>query len=153
MPLKYWRLQNLVLREDGVLATGIKNRSSHFLRSKIEESVYKYVNWNDRYGHPSLAEGKKVYAAGHLCQRKGRLDVALYSGRYHRNDLSIEQIILLEQHCAAILLEAYSIQQSIYFYEISENEEEAEGDFFSFSALESDWEVRRELLEARCYRS
>ena len=53
------------LRSDFILATGVKNAEQQHgyygLKETFEESQYSYLNWEDRYGHPSLAVGDNNY--------------------------------------------------------------------------------------------
>lgn len=86
----YW-CKNAYEKEYGY--TGFKNSFS--------KSLHSFLNWNDRYGHPSLTlpEGDydgSVFYAGYICQRKGYLQVYLVSGRFERNDLNEEQTRILK---------------------------------------------------------
>ncbi|WP_019217166.1 hypothetical protein [Legionella tunisiensis] len=85
--LKLNEKRSFALRSDFVLATGVKNAYQEHnyrgLREVLDESVHQYVNWEDRYGHPSLVgEDGKVLYAGFVCQRKNYLEIFLSSGRF-----------------------------------------------------------------------
>ena len=119
-----------VLRSDFILATGIKNayqaEHNYFgLKDSFSQSLYKYLNWDDRSGHPSLtlAEGHydgSAFYAGYVCQRKGYLQVYLVSGRFERTDLTEEQTCILEAYIAAQFLVAYGNQEIVFDYGNSE---------------------------------
>lgn len=115
-----------VLRGDLVLATGIKNayEKEHGytgFKEGFSESVYSFINWSDRYGHPSLTvpedeyDGSAFYA-GYICQRKGYLQVYLVSGRFERTDLTPEQVHIIEAYIAAQFQVAYGIQSIVFDY-------------------------------------
>lgn len=119
------------LRSDFILATGVKNAYEREygytgFKSSFSESVYPFINWKDRYGHPSLtlAEGDydgSAFYAGYICQREAYLQVYLVSGRYERTDLNEEQTRILEAYIAAQFQTAYGVQDIVFDYGDSEN--------------------------------
>jgi len=119
------------LRSDFILATGVKNayeREHGYtgFKDSFSESLYPFINWNDRYGHPSLTlpeghyDGSAFYA-GYICQRDGYLQVYLVSGRFERTDLNEEQTHILEAYIAAQFQTAYGDQEIVFDYGISED--------------------------------
>tara|TARA_B100000949_G_C14262931_1_gene443686 strand:- start:109 stop:1470 length:1362 start_codon:yes stop_codon:yes gene_type:complete len=134
------------LRSDFVLATGVKNAEQqhgyHGLKETFEKSQYSYLNWKDRYGHPSLAiadnnyDGTVLYA-GFICQRDEHLEVFLSSGRYNRCNrlsegilpLTEEQIYVVEAYLALKFQKAYGIQK-IVFYDTTPEEDDVDSSFF-----------------------
>ena len=117
-----------VLRSDFILATGIKNAYQKRygytgLADAFSPSVHQFINWKNRYGHPSLAlaEGSydgSVFYAGYLCQREGFLQVYLSSGRFDRKDLNTEQIHVLETYIAALFQNTYGKQDIVFEFAI-----------------------------------
>lgn len=120
-------------RSDFVIATGVKNAyqeyNYHGLEKVIDPSLHQYVNWKDRYGHPSITQADdnyngEVYYAGFVCQREGYLEVFLSSGRFNRADrvdegilpLSKEQIHIIESYLSLEFCRAYG-NQNIVFYD------------------------------------
>lgn len=134
------------LRSDFVLATGVKNAEQqhgyHGLKETFAESQYAYLNWQDRYGHPSLAiadnnyDGTVIYA-GFICQRDDYLEVFLSSGRYNRCDragegilpLTAEQIHIVESYLVFKLQKAYGLQK-VVFYDTTPEQDAADSAFF-----------------------
>ena len=134
------------LRSDFILATGVKKAKQqhgyHGLRETFEESQYSYLNWEDRYGHPSLAiadnnyDGAVLYA-GFICQRDGYLEVFLSSGRYNRCDrvsegilpLTEEQIHVVESYLSLKFKKAYGVQEVI-FYDTTPEQDDADSILF-----------------------
>lgn len=123
------------LRSDFILATGIKNAEQEHgyqgLEDAFDEINYKFINWKDRYGHPSLVgEGENVFYAGFVCQRNGYLQVFLSSGRYNRCDresegiypLTTEEILIIEAYLAIKFQKAYGIQD-VAFYDTTPDED------------------------------
>lgn len=118
------------LRSDFILATGVKNAYEKEygytgFRESFRESLYPFINWKDRYGHPSLTlpEGKydgSAFYAGYICQREGYLQVYLVSGRFERTDLNEEQTRILEAYIAAQFQTAYGEQDIVFDYGNSE---------------------------------
>lgn len=119
-----------VLRSDFILATGVKNAYEKEygytgFKDSFSRSLYSFLNWNDRYGHPSLtlAEGNydgSAFYAGYICQRDGYLQVYLVSGRFERTDLNEEQTCILEAYIAAQFQTAYGNQDIVFDYGDSE---------------------------------
>ncbi len=134
------------LRSDFILATGVKNAQQehgyHGLKETFEESQYSYLNWNDRYGHSSIAladnnyDGTILYA-GFICQREGYLQVFLSSGRYNRCDrvsegvlpLTEEQIHVVESYLSLKFQKAYGVQEVI-FYDTTPEHDDADSALF-----------------------
>ncbi|KTC82749.1 hypothetical protein [Legionella cincinnatiensis] len=134
------------LRSDFILATGVKNAEQqhgyHGLKETFEKSQYSYLNWNDRYGHPSLAiadnnyDGTVLYA-GFICQRSGYLEVFLSSGRYNRCNrveegvlpLTKEQIHVIESYLSLKFQKAYGLQK-IIFYDTTPEQDDIDSALF-----------------------
>ncbi|KTD13727.1 hypothetical protein Lgra_0862 [Legionella gratiana] len=134
------------LRSDFILATGVKNAEQQHgyqgLKETFEESQYPYLNWNDRYGHPSLAiadnnyDGTVLYA-GFICQRHGYLEVFLSSGRYNRCNrvdegilpLTKEQIHVIESYLALKFQKAYGLQK-VVFYDTTPEQDDIDSALF-----------------------
>lgn len=134
------------LRSDFILATGVKNAEHELgyegLRETFDEANYPYINWKDRYGHPSLAikderyDGTVLYA-GFICQREGYLQIFLSSGRYNRYDrksegispLTIEQIFITEAYLSLKFQKAYGVQ-TVVFYDTTPEEDAADSAIF-----------------------
>ncbi|CEK09990.1 hypothetical protein [Legionella hackeliae] len=125
-PLQLWEKRIWVLRTDFILALGVKNAYQkeydyHGLAESFSDSLHSFLNWNDRYGHPSLTlpegdyDGSAFYA-GYLCQRKGFLQVYLVSGRFDRTDLDCEKTQILEAYIASLLQVAYGLQDIVFDY-------------------------------------
>ncbi len=109
-----------LLRSDFILAVGNKNAywvnfKENALSQCIEPALHSYINWDNRYGHSSLAipdetyDGSAYYG-GYFAQRHAHLEVYLFSGRYQRNDLSAPAKTLLETYIAHQLQMAYGSQ-------------------------------------------
>ncbi|ARB92088.1 hypothetical protein [Legionella longbeachae] len=130
-PLKPQEKRIWALRSDFILATGVKNAYEKEygytgFKNSFSKSLHSFINWKDRYGHPSLTlpEGDydgSVFYAGYVCQRKGYLQVYLVSGRFERNDLNEEQTRILEAYIAAQFQTAYGNQEIVFDYGDSNN--------------------------------
>jgi hypothetical protein len=126
-----------VFRGDGIVATGIKNalveEGNIDLFQKVDESFHKYMQRDNRYGHPSLAipEGEydgAVYYAGWLCQRQDHIQVLLQSGRFFDRSLSDRCKQLFETYVAGQFIRSYG-DQDVIFYDCTKMESLV--DFFS----------------------
>lgn len=115
-----------ILRSDGKFITGVKNAywisfGENELAHAIPQNLHQYINWDDRSGHPSLAmeeygyDGSALYG-GYVCQRENHLQVFTSSGRYYRDDLSLEQKMILESYVAYHFQQQFG-EQDIIFYE------------------------------------
>ena len=112
------------------MAAGVKNAYQKEygytgLKDSFSESLHSFLNWKDRYGHPSLtlAEGTydgSAFYAGYICQRSGYLQVYLVSGRFERTDLNEKQTCILEAYIAAQFQAAYGNQDIVFDYGDSE---------------------------------
>jgi len=125
-PLRHCEKRIWALRSDFTLATGVKNAYEKeygytgFYES-FSKSLHALIDWNDRYGHPSLtlAEGDydgSAYYAGYICQRDGFLQVYLVSGRFERTDLNEKQTAILEAFIAAQFLAVFGLQDITFDY-------------------------------------
>lgn len=120
-----------VLRSDFILATGVKNAYEKEygytgFKDSFSQSLYPFINWRDRYGHPSLTlpEGSydgSAFYAGYICQRTHHLQVYLASGRFERTDLDKEQTSILEAYIAVQFQIAYGVQDIVFEYGNSNN--------------------------------
>lgn len=119
-----------VLRSDFILATGIKNvcinEGNTDIFQKTDAILHPYINKNDRYGHPSLAQidgsyDGSVYYAGWLCQRLDHIKVFLQSGRFHHPNLTDLEKMDIEFYIAYQFMKHYG-RQDIIFYDCDENE-------------------------------
>lgn len=130
-----------LLRSDFILAVGNKNSNwTNFndteLPDAIEEDLHRYVNWDDRYGHPSLAtphsefDGSAFYG-GYLAQREGYIEIYTFSGRYHRQDLDAKDKAILEAYIALHFQHAYGNQPVIFIDAVAS--ESADLDNFELS--------------------
>ncbi|KTD18389.1 hypothetical protein [Legionella jordanis] len=123
-PLKLNEKRIWLLRGDFLLVTGVKNAYEREygyegLKQVFNPALYQFINWEDRYGHPSLALPEldydgSVFYAGYLCQKKDFLQVYLVSGRFDRKDLNGLQTEILEAYIALQLQVAYG-QQAVVF--------------------------------------
>ncbi|KTC81650.1 hypothetical protein [Legionella brunensis] len=122
-----------VLRRDLILATGIKNAYQEYgyqgLKKAFASKNHDFINWEDRYGHTSLAtpdnqyDGQVLYA-GFICQRDSYLEIFLSSGRFNRHSrtsegvepLSTEQRTIVESYLTLKFTQTYG-QQSVIFYD------------------------------------
>jgi len=113
-----------LLRSDFILALGVKNAYQDIwgyygLDDAFDAKNHRYIDWNDRVGHPSLAisghgyDGR-VYYAGHVAQRDGYLELLNYSGRYDRLDLTVEELIILEAFVALQFQNAFGKQKVVF---------------------------------------
>ncbi|BCA96272.1 hypothetical protein TUM19329_26330 [Legionella antarctica] len=129
-PLRPQEKRIWVLRGDFILATGVKNAYQKEygytgLKDSFSNSLYLFLNWSDRYGHPSLtlAEGNydgSAFYAGYICQRTDYLQVYLVSGRFERRDLNRDQTRILEAYIAAQFQTVYGHQDIVFDYGDSE---------------------------------
>lgn len=113
-----------LFRSDFIVAVGNKNAywinfAENGLADAIHASLHRYINWEDRYGHPSLAAEYPGYRCGAfygglLAQRQGYLEVFTSSGRYYRNDLSNQDKKILEAYLAYVFQKAYGRQPIIF---------------------------------------
>lgn len=142
-----------VLRSDFILATGVKNAYEKEygytgFKEAFSEPLHKHLNWNDRYGHPSLTlpegdyDGSAFYA-GYVCQRQGFLQVYLVSGRFERFDLNETQTQRLEAYIASQFLTAYG-NQTIVFNAGDSDDPKYHTTFFSDGKFGDD-------VPTRCY--
>lgn len=122
-----------VLRGDLTLAVGIKNAAEYInagstnIADKVDESMHCYINFKDRYGHPSLAMPENdydgsVYIGGWLRVYQGRIDVYLLSGRYDNPGLTPSQKQCLEQYLSIKFRSAYG-EYNVVFWDWDNNEE------------------------------
>lgn len=135
-----------VLRTDFILVTGVKNAEQihgyEGLKDTFPSSVHPFINWKDRYGHPSLVIGgasddNRVYCAGFVCQRESTLEVFLSSGRYNRANrtedgvepLTAVQTELLEAWLSIQFNKAYGVQQ-VVFYDTTPEEDDKDSALF-----------------------
>lgn len=113
-----------VLRADLTLAVGNKNSNWIYfgdvdLSNALDEELHPYLNWEDRYGHPSLAithpgfDGS-VYYGGYLAQRDDHLEIYTFSGRFFRQDLEAEQKAILEAYIVHQFQRAYGLQKAVF---------------------------------------
>jgi len=113
-----------LFRSDFILAVGNKNAywasfAENGLPKSISPELHQYVNWDDRYGHPSLACGtaeydRSVFYGGLLAQREGYLEVYTSSGRYYRNDLSDDHKKIMEAYLSYEFLQMYGAQTIVF---------------------------------------
>lgn len=113
-----------VLRSDFILAVGNKNAywinfKEDGLSTAIERRLHQHIDWDDRYGHPSLAipEGSfdgSIFYGGYLAQRRTHLEVYLFTGRFQRYDLDHEAQHHLETYLAYQFQQAYGHQTVIF---------------------------------------
>ena len=113
-----------LLRSDFVLAVGNKNSNwTNFNDSSLAECIeidlHAFVNWEDRYGHPSLATPHpgydgSAYYGGYLAQRNDQIELYTFSGRYHRNDLSEFDKEILEAYIADSFQKTYGDQPIVF---------------------------------------
>ncbi len=113
-----------LLRSDFVLAVGNKNSNwTNFKDSSLAECIeidlHAFVNWEDRYGHPSLATPHpgydgSAYYGGYLAQRNDHIELYTFSGRYHRNDLSECDKEILEAYIADSFQKTYGNQPVVF---------------------------------------
>ncbi|OCH96818.1 hypothetical protein A8135_04030 [Legionella jamestowniensis] len=123
-PLRLLEKRIWVLRSDFTMALGVKNAYQkeygyQGLKENFSECSFPFINWEDRYGHPSLTLTENnydgsVYYAGYLCQRKGFLQVYLVSGRFERFDLNPKQTQILEAYIASLLQSAFGLQDIVF---------------------------------------
>ena len=109
-----------LFRADAIIAVGNKNAwwvsfGSNGLAETIDESGHPFLNWEDRYGHPSLAQPhdgyeSEVICGGLLAQRDGYLEIHTSTGRYYRDDLNESMKKIVESYIAHYLQCAYGTQ-------------------------------------------
>lgn len=112
------------LRSDFILALGNKNAYwTSFAETGLGEAIsprlHRFVNWEDRYGHPSLAcphpgYNGSVFYAGLLAQRAYYLEIYISSGRYYRNDLAETDKAILEAYIAYQFRKTYGDQLIVF---------------------------------------
>lgn len=131
------------LRGDMILAIGVKNGelkdsgtnkgvnppfADHF-DPKIKEGYVapgdskrsSYFDAGNRYGHPTLAmsepgfDGTAIYS-GWIAQRDDRIDIYVFSGRYHNTKLTAQQVETVQKYVALKFMDAFG-PQKIIFYE------------------------------------
>ena len=123
-PLKRNQKKIWVLRSDMILAVGNKNANwTKFndtdLPEAIESELHAHVNWDDRYGHTSLAiphpgyDGSVLYG-GYLAQRDGYIELYTFSGRYYRQDLDDHRKAILEAYVAHLFQDTYGDQPMVF---------------------------------------
>lgn len=122
--LKIHQKKIWLLRSDFILAVG--NKNSNWINFKdtelsdaIEKESHPYVNWEDRYGHPSLATPHlgydgSAYYGGYLAQRNGYIEIYTFSGRYHRHDLEDKLKAVMEAYIAYQFQHAYGEQPIVF---------------------------------------
>jgi hypothetical protein len=130
-PLRLFEKRIWALRSDFILATGVKNayqdeHGYNGLGDSFSESIQRFLNWQDRYGHPSLTIADEkydggVFYAGYVCQRNRYLQVYLASGRFDRKDLNPVQTKILEAYIAAQFQVAYGIQEIVFDFADPDN--------------------------------
>ena len=113
-----------LLRSDFILAVGNKNSNwTNFkdtqLSAAIETDLHAHINWEDRYGHPSLATPHSgydgaVYYGGYLAQRNDCIEIYTFSGRYHRHDLDARHKAIMEAYIAYHFQIAYGNQCVVF---------------------------------------
>ncbi|GEM_PF-4816515 len=123
-----------VLRADTdlTIAVGVKNfdylsyNGKDELYNAVEEKAQRYLNLENRAGHPSLAvpEGDydgSVYLAGWVCQRPQNtgkdsfIEIYLQSGRYNNIGLTADQVNNLKFYIARRFMRAYGVQDIIFY--------------------------------------
>ncbi|WED42149.1 hypothetical protein [Legionella cardiaca] len=132
-PLDIHEKRLFVLRSDLLFVTGIKNAYQEYgyqgLKNAFDDKNHQFINWDDRYGHPSLAiphhlyDGGVLYA-GFICQRFTYLEVFLSSGRFNRYErtaentapLLTEQQLIVESYLSLKLRQTYG-KQAVHFYD------------------------------------
>ncbi|HBI21590.1 MAG TPA: hypothetical protein DDY37_03230 [Legionella sp.] len=123
-PLEMNRKKIWVLRSDLILAVGNKNANwikfnDTDLPDAIDTELHAHVNWDDRYGHTSLAiphpgyDGSVLYG-GYLAQRDGYMEIYTFSGRYYRQDLDDHRKAVLEAYVAHHVQKAYGNQPVVF---------------------------------------
>ncbi len=118
-----------VLREDFILATGIKNAYQNLLgydglKRAFPKSLHQFINWDDRFGHPSLTLSENncvgTYYAGYLKKETNQISVLLASGRYLRTDLAPKSVFVLESYIAHKLRAAYGNLNVIFYHGVKD---------------------------------
>lgn len=113
-----------VLRGDLILAVGNKNayvsKGNASLKEVVIDSADQYIDYSDRYGHPSLAMPENdfdgsVYYAGWLYQHANHIEVFLCSGRYQNNKISALQREYIERYISIQFINAYGTQDIVFF--------------------------------------
>lgn len=113
-----------LFRSDMIVAVGNKNAywinfAENGLADAIDTKLHRYINWEDRYGHPSLAFEYPGYRsgafyAGLLAQRNGHLEIFTSSGRYFRTDLDEKSKKMIEAYLAYVFQQTYGKQPVIF---------------------------------------
>src|SRR3990167_9440952 len=121
-----------LFRSDMIVAVGNKNAywinfSERGLVDVIDPQLHRFINWEDRYGHPSLASEYPGYRsgafhAGLLAQRNGYLEVFTSSGRYFRNDLNEKDKQILEAYLAYVFQQTYGKQAIVFVDSLSRDD-------------------------------
>jgi len=123
-PLCPYEKKIWVLRGDLILAVGIKNayvdKGNTNIVDLIDTSLHKYLDLDDRYGHPSLAIPEQdydgsAYYAGWLYQHLNHIEVFLFTGRYQNKKITALQQHYLERYISIQFMEAYGEQEIIFF--------------------------------------
>ena len=120
---RIWVLRN---DRDLTIALGVKNAYQeswgyHGFVEVIDPENHRYMDWEDRVGHPSLAipdhdhdyDGS-VYYAGHIAQRDGYLEILDTSGRFERLDLTEDELNKIEAFIALRLQKMLGEQKVIF---------------------------------------
>ena len=147
-PLKINQKKIWLLRSDFILVLGNKNSNwtcfkETGLYEAIEPELHSYINWDDRYGHPSLAlphngyDGS-VFYGGYIAQRTNFLEIFMFSGRYHRHDLDDHKKKILESYIAYHFQNAFGNQPVIFIEAITFGNGPAALDNFELSIFYSD---------------
>lgn len=142
-----------LFRSDFILAIGNKNAywisfAEAGLPEVLSPRLHRNVNWEDRYGHPSLApeypgfNGSAFYG-GLLAQRNGYLEIYISSGRYYRNDLAFSDKELMEAYLAAEFQKMYG-EQTVVFIDAPNNRDYFECAIFYHDDPLPDYCPRRE---------
>ncbi|MCL1078831.1 hypothetical protein D5R81_14170 [Parashewanella spongiae] len=118
---------------------GCKNSLGSSLRSVVSPEMQNQVNWNDRYGHPSIANGKKVYCAGYMYRRESYFEVIHASGRYHQSRTSQTKTWI--EHFITQKISSHFGLSEVKFYDVS-----------NIEIVENNgWKLIRKMYTCRCY--
>ncbi|QIL85688.1 hypothetical protein G7083_07355 [Vibrio sp. HDW18] len=148
-PLPVGEHRIFVLTVSMMLNTGMKNHYNKDLINSFSNS--QYIDWSERYSHPSIANGEPVYYAGYLHQREEHLEVIRISGHYEQS-LNEKQAFLLELYLSLKFSEAYGMQE-VKFYEPYDKETNELATDVTIHALEKspDWESVKNKLICRVF--